>query len=287
MTDSEAGELIIHSGRPGQPQIKAVKPGFPLQVDTVPLGQKAADLSPIPGKSWTAPDLDMAFAYVTPGSFQMGSKDGEANEKPVHTVRISRGYWMGKYEVTQQQYESIMGNNPSKVKGSGHPVVNVSWNDCVSFCNKLTDKELCTGRLPQGYEYRLPTEAEWEYAARGGSRGLNTKYAGSNSIGDVAWYHENSGGKTHPVGQKQANELGLYDMSGNVWEWCHDWKGDYSSSSQTDPAGPGTGSGRVNRGGTREHFAWYCRLAFRSSYTPTRPYYTIGFRVVLASPVRR
>jgi formylglycine-generating enzyme required for sulfatase activity len=243
--------------------------------------------APTAGKDWQIPAMELELAYVAPSSFQMGSNnrrtDGTTDEKPIRTVRISRGYWMGKHEVTQQQYQSIMGDNPSKIKGASHPVTSVSWNDAVSYCETLTNRERQASRLPEGYAYRLPTEAEWEYAARGGSHGRNTQYAGSNSIGDVAWYRENSEGKTHPVGQKQANELGLYDMSGNVWEWCHDWYGSYSSVSRTDPTGPDVGSFRANRGGTWEHFAWYCRVAFRSSYSPTRPYYNLGFRVVLAA----
>lgn len=231
--------------------------------------------------------LGMELVYVAPGSFQMGSNDGISIEKPVHTVQISRGYWIGKHEITQQEYESIMGDNPSEFQGARNPVEKVSWNDCVSFCKKLTDQERRAGRLPEGYEYRLPTEAEWEYAARGGSSGRSTKYAGSNSIGDIAWYGDNSGKKTHPVGQKQANELGLYDMSGNVYEWCHDWNGDYSSGSQTDPTGPGTGSDRVSRGGSWYYDASYCRVAGRDYYPPTSTPTNVGFRVVLAPPVRR
>jgi len=194
---------------------------------------------------------------------------------------------MGTYEVTQQQYQSIMGDNPSYIKGASNPVEEVSWNDAVSFCEKLTDRERQASHLPEGYAYRLPTEAEWEYAARGGNRRRDTEFAGSNTIADIAWYHENGGGKTHPVGQKQANELGLYDMSGNVYEWCHDWYGSYLSGSQTDPAGPVTGQSRVNRGGSWANFSHLCRVALRSAYTPTRPFYNLGFRVVLAPSVIR
>jgi len=225
------------------------------------------------------------FVPVVPGSFQMGSNDGESDEKPVHTVRISQEYWMGKHEVTQQQYESIMGSNPSSLKGNSNPVEKVSWNDSVSFCKKLTDQERKAGRLPEGYEYRLPTEAEWEYAARGGKSGWPTTYAGSDTIDDVAWHKDNSGQKTHAVGQKQGNEQGLYDMSGNVYEWCLDWKGDYSSELQIDPVGPGTGSARVLRGGSWRSDALLCRVANRSYYAPTLTGSLFGFRAVLAPPV--
>jgi formylglycine-generating enzyme required for sulfatase activity len=242
---------------------------------------------PVSRKNWQIPVLGIELAYVAPGSFQMGSNDGDEDEQPVHRVGINQGYWIGKHEVTQQQYQSIMDSNPSSFMGDNNPVVNVSWNDSAAFCKKLTDQERRASRLPQGYEYRLPTEAEWEYAARGGSRGRDTKYSGSDKVDQVAWYDENSGSKTHPVGQKQANELGLYDMSGNVWEWCLDRKGDYSSGPQADPVGPGTGPGRVDRGGSWLGGASYCRVANRHSIAPTNTGIGLGFRVVLAPPVPR
>jgi len=232
-------------------------------------------------------EISMPLVPVAPGSFQMGSIDGDDDEKPIHTVRISREYWMGKYEVTQRQYQSLMGYNPSVFEGNNNPVEEVNWHDAVSFCKKLTDQERRAGRLPEGYEYRLPTEAEWEYAARGGSHGHNTKYAGSNSLDDVAWCRDNSENKTHPVGQKQANELGLYDMSGNVYEWCHDWYGSYSSGSHTDPVGPGTGRGRVSRGGWCGTSVSVFRISSRSHNRPSYMNVVLGFRAVLAPPVRK
>jgi formylglycine-generating enzyme required for sulfatase activity len=271
--DTPSTEQIVQ-----EPARKEVAPKEPVSLE---------EKLPVSGKDWQIPALGMELAYVAPGSFQMGSNDGHDNEKPIHTVRISQEYWVGKYEVTQQQYQSIMGNNPSNFKGTSNPVEKVSWNDSVSFCKKLTDQERRAGRLPEGYVYRLPTEAEWEYAARGGSRGRDTQFAGSNTIGDVAWYKDNSGSKTLPVGQKQANELGLYDMSGNVWEWCQDWWERYSSGSQTDPVGPGKGSRRVLRGGCWRDPASLCRVAIRGIGTPTRAYDILGFRVVLAPPVGR
>ena len=163
------------------------------------------------------------MVFVQGGSFQMGSNNGQSDEKPVHSVTVS-DFYIVKYEVTQKEWRDIMGSNPSKWKGDNLPVEKVSWDDVQTFIKKLNAKT--------GLNYRLPTEAEWEYAARGGNKSNGYKYSGSNDIGSVAWYASNSGSKTHSVGQKKPNELGIYDMTGNVWEWCNDWYGDYSSSSQ-------------------------------------------------------
>jgi formylglycine-generating enzyme required for sulfatase activity len=226
----------------------------------------------------------MALLPVEAGSFQMGSNDGDSDEKPVHTVLISKAFWLGKYEVTQAEYEKLIGQNPSCFKGANNPVEEVSWHDAVAFCQKLTERERAVGRVPEGYVYRLPTEAEWEYAARGGSKSRGYTYAGSNDIEAMAWYDKNSGNKTHPVGGKQANELGLHDMSGNVWEWCHDRydSGYYGKSPGSDPRGPGSGSIRVFRGGSWGSGASGCRSADRGSSDPANADYYLGFRVVLA-----
>lgn len=186
------------------------------------------------------------MVYVSGGTFTMGGtseqgSDAESDEKPTHNVTLS-SYYICKYEVTQALWRAVMGSNPSYFKGDNLPVECVSWNDCQTFINRLNSY---TGR-----NFRLPTEAEWEFAARGGNYSRHYKYSGSNYIGDVAWYDNNSGNRTHPVGTKQPNELGLYDMSGNVYEWCSDWYGSYSSYSQSDPTGPNSGSGRVERGGS-------------------------------------
>ena len=166
-----------------------------------------------------------------------------------------------------------MGSNPSNFKGSRRPVEKVSWEDCQTFITKLNQ---LTGR-----SFRLPTEAEWEYAARGGNRSNSYKYAGGSSIGDVAWYYDNIGNQTHDVGGKRANELGLYDMAGNVWEWCQDWYGSYSSGSQTNPRGASSGSGRVSRGGSWFSYAGSCRVSGRSSLTPTIRDFILGLRLAL------
>ena len=167
-----------------------------------------------------------------------------------------------------------MSSNPSNFKGDNLPVECVSWNDCQTFINRLnsyTDRN-----------FRLPTEAEWEFAARGGNYSRHYKYSGSNYISDVAWYDGNSGNRTHPVGTKQANELDLYDMSGNVWEWCSDWYGSYSSYSQNDPTGPNSGSNRVGRGGSWYGSAWFCRWSNRGDITPGSRYDGLGLRLVLS-----
>jgi formylglycine-generating enzyme required for sulfatase activity len=202
---------------------------------------------------------------VEGGTFTMGCTSEQGgdcydDEKPTHQVTVS-SFQIGKYEVTQAQWRAVMGNNPSHFSGCDNcPVENVSWNNVQDFIRKLNQQT--------GKRYRLPTEAEWEFAARGGNKSKGHKYSGGNNLNSVAWYDDNSGSKTHPVGQKQANELGIYDMSGNVWEWCEDWYGDYSSSPQTNPKGPSYGSRRVLRGGSWYSDAKYCRVSNRVSNYP-------------------
>ena len=196
---------------------------------------------------------------VEGGTFTMGATSEQGGdawdpEKPTRSVTLS-SFYLCKYEVTQALWRAVMGENPSEFKSNNLPVECVSWDDCQTFISRLNN---LTGK-----KFRLPTEAEWEYAARGGKRSRSYKYSGSNGLSDVAWYEDNSGGMPHPVGSKNPNELGLYDMSGNVWEWCSDWYGTYSSSSQTNPTGPSSGAVRVKRGG-----GWYgskriCRSSCR------------------------
>lgn len=220
----------------------------------------------------------MEMLEIPTGSFCMGSNNGEADEKPVHRVTINYSFYMGRYEVTQAQWQAVMGNNPSYFKGDlaepfiKLPVEQVSWNDAQSFINKLNE-------LNDGFKYRLPTEAEWEYACRAGTTG---DYAGT--LSEMAWYSENSGTKTHAVGGKQPNAWGLFDMHGNVWEWCQDWYHDSYNGA------PGDGSAwlssseqkyRVLRGGSYwDHFAPILRSAVRNPSTPDLRYSLGGFRVV-------
>lgn len=247
---------------------------FPVEdVDSIIVETEYAEKTP-----FTVNGVSFNMIAVKGGTFTMGATseqgdDAYSYEKPTHQVTLS-DYCIGETEVTQELWQAVMGSNPSNFTGNlQRPVEKVSWNDCQEFIKKLNQ---LTGKT-----FRLPTEAEWEYAARGGSQSKGYKYAGSNTIGDVAWYTSNSSSTTHPVKQKQANELGLYDMSGNVWEWCQDWYDSYSSTPQTNPAGPSSGSSRVLRGGSWSSFAWYCRVSFRNYYTPTNRYYSLGLRLAL------
>ena len=214
--------------------------------------------------------LDLDMIWIKPGTF---TRSG-------YNVTLSKGFWLGKYEVTQAQYEAVMGTNPSYFKGSDLPVECVTWHNATNFCAKLNAQEKAAGRLPSGYEYTLPTEAQWEYACRAGTTGdYNVNGA---TLSDLGWYADNSNSKTHPVGQKKPNAWGLYDMHGNVWEWCLDWYGDYPSSAVTDPKGPSSGSDRVIRGGGWSGNANRCRSAYRNLNYPGFGYGHIGFRVALA-----
>ncbi|MBA7547094.1 Formylglycine-generating enzyme [subsurface metagenome] len=244
--------------------------------------------------------VDSNLVLARGGSFRMGSSEYDI-EKPVHSVTVS-SFYMGKYEVTQKEWREVMGSGvrqqrdkanpdwPLRGEGDNNPMYYVSWNEAVEYCNKLSRKEGLTPCYSgsgnsrrcnfSASGYRLPTEAEWEYAARGGNSSRGYTYAGGNSISSLGWYDDNSNSKTHPVGQKKANELGLYDMSGNVWEWCWDWKGSYSSGSRTDPTGPSSGSHRMIRGGGWDRGSRACRSANRLFSTPSRRGGSLGFRVV-------
>jgi len=251
-----------------------------------------------------------AMVYVPGGSFQMGN-GSDGSYGPVHTVTLS-GFYMGKYQVTQALYRAVMGSNPSsfssnpasgEVQGM-HPVEQVSWYDAIEFCNALSLKEglspyysidkvnkdpnnsnsydnmkWTVTRNSAATGYRLPTEAQWEYAAKGGNGTPgNYTYSGSNNIDEVAWYGSTYG--THEVGKNAPNGLGIYDMSGNVWEWCWDWYGGYTSGAQTDPVGPSAGAYRVIRGGSWNTDAVLTRSVNRYYYYPNNRYYNIGFRLV-------
>ena len=222
--------------------------------------------------------ISIEMVKVEAGSFNMGATpEMQAPyevEKPVHRVTLTNNYYIGKYEVTQALWQAVMGSNPSYFKGDDLPVEQVSWNDCQDFISKLN--------AMTGKRFRLPSEAEWEYAARDGKKSRGYQYSGSNTLGDVAWYEGNSGSKTHAVGTKQPNELGIYDMTGNVYEWCQDWYGSYSSSPQTNPIGAVSGSSRVDRGGSWFFTAKHCRSSYRFNLTPGYRLNFLGLRLVLS-----
>ena len=222
--------------------------------------------------------ISIDMVRVEAGTFTMGAtpemKDPYKDEKPTHQVTLTNDYYIGKYEVTQALWKAVMGKRPSYFKGDNLPVEQVSWEDCQKFISKLNS---ITGK-----NFHLPTEAEWEYAARGGKKSMGYQYSGSNNLSDVAWYNGNSGNKTHVVGSKQANELGIYDMSGNVWEWCQDLFGSYGSSPLINPTGATSGAFRVNRGGGWYYDAWDCRSSYRLVRTPDFYCNNLGFRLVLS-----
>ena len=213
-------------------------------------------------QTFTAGGVSFTMVAVEGGTFQMGAPDSDTDaetyEKPQHAVTLS-DFYIGETEVTQALWKAVTGSNPSNIVGDKLPVEKVSWEDCQAFITKLN--------AMTGQTFRLPTEAEWEYAARGGKKSQGCMYSGSNDIDLVAWYFDNSV-NTHEVGTKAANELGLFDMSGNVYEWCQDWYGDYSSEAQTNPTGSETGSYRVLRGGGCGYFAWFCRVSYRNGNCP-------------------
>jgi formylglycine-generating enzyme required for sulfatase activity len=233
--------------------------------------------------------IGMKLVLIPKGTFMMGSpksEQGRDDDETQHEVTISEDYYLGVFEVTQAQYEKVIGTNPSyfqraKVadQNADLPVESVSWDDAVEFCKRLSDlpEEKKAGRV-----YRLPTEAEWEFACRAGSTTAYSFGASSKSLGDYAWFGENSGRQTHPVGEKKANAWGLYDMHGNVWELCSDWYGEYPKGAVSDPSGPNEGSYRVIRGGGWNDEAADCRSANRARIVPSDRSINLGFRVALS-----
>ena len=281
---------------------------------------------PTLGESWTVPDLGLVLMPIKAGSFMMGSpatEEDRGKDEAQHKVTLTKSYWLGKYEVTQGEFAAFVRATGHKTTpesggyayvfeggkyekktgalwrtvypGDKRPVVCISWTDAMAFCAWLTDRERGAGRLPSGYEYRLPTECEWEYACRSGTQtafayGASLSSRQANFDGDYPYGGGVKGpdlGKTVDVGSYKPNGWGLYDMHGNVWEWCLDWYGDYPAGPATDPVGPRTGSYRVNRGGGWFNSAGICRAAFRGRGDPARPGTDLGFRVALAPAVQR
>ena len=225
--------------------------------------------------------IGMEFVLIPAGAFNMGAdmnfENAHYDEVPVHRISITKAFYLGKFEVTQAQWMAVMGRNPSRFKGQSNPVEQVSWDDAQAFIRKLNQME--------GHNrYRLPTEAEWEYAARAVSESTYSFGDDAVLMGRYAWYYDNSGLTTHPVGQKESNSFGLYDMHGNVWEWVQDWYGDtyYQSSPPSAPVGPPSGLFRVCRGGSWCNFAGDCSSARRNHGSPSFGHEENGFRVLLS-----
>jgi formylglycine-generating enzyme required for sulfatase activity len=254
-----------------------------LRVAAVVLGSVRAGAEvPEIGKNHVVPEVGIELVWIEPGSFLMGSPPEEGGRDKAEGVQrrvtLSQGFWIGKTEVTQREYESVTGVNPSRFKevGPDAPVERVSWVDAMAYCEKLTERQ--AGRLPEGYAFNLPTEAQWEYACRAGSTEAYPGY-----LDAMAWYEENSGETTHAVAQKKPNAWGLHDMAGNVLEWCFDWYGEYGFQAETDPTGPSFGHFRMARGGSWRVGAEVCRSAARAGGSAGRRDYTIGFRVALST----
>jgi formylglycine-generating enzyme required for sulfatase activity len=267
------GDLIMGTGAPIE--LKPLQEGVDASLTIV----ETLELVPLP---------DMA--YLKAATFRMGSpleeQDRDLDEDPMTEVIFPMGFWMGKHEVTQREYERVMGSNPSWFKGDPRrPVEQVSWNDAMLFCAILTEIERAAGRLSTSFAYRLPTEAEFEFACRAGtstrfSHGDDPDYS---QLGEHAWYDGNSGATSHPVGERKENQFGLSDMHGNVWEWCLDWyQSRYPGGTVATPIGPASGAARVFRGGGWDYVGASCRSAYRNNVTPSRRMSYVGFRLVLA-----
>ena len=237
---------------------------------------------PMPGTDYAVEELGVKMIWVPAGAFLMGSPvtetDRDQAEGPQTRVTISRGFWLGRTEVTQTQYEALTGENPSAFKDAGPdaPVEHVSWIMAIAYCRELTEREREAGRLSGEYEYTLPTEAEWEYVQRAGT---TTEYGRSPDV--MGWIESNSGGTTHPVAQKEPNPWGFYDLTGNVLEWCYDWYGPYAGGEVTDPIGPKRGHYRMARGGCWRMGGEIARSAARAGGSAGRVDYTLGFRLAL------
>jgi formylglycine-generating enzyme required for sulfatase activity len=241
--------------------------------DPTPAAKTGKESSPRPGDVLTLslrPGVEMKFVWIPPDEFQMGSDNKNDWEKPVHRVTLTKGFYMGVFTVTQSQWRAVMNDNPSHFRGDDRPVEKVSWDDCQEFCQKM--------RQLTGKSIRLPTEAEWEYACRAGT---TTDYNGDGeeALRKVGWYNGNSDKQTHPVGKLAPNVWGLYDMHGNVYQWCEDWYGPYSKDDKTDPKGANFGGSRVLRGGSWGTLPGYCRSAPRDWSAPARRYIRCGCRV--------
>ena len=258
---------------PGTPRPKPRTP--PKKVSPAPVNLST---SAVEGKPFAIADLSLEMLWVKPGTFEMGFSD-----KTRHTVTLTQGFHLGKHEVTQSQWGKVMGSNPSRFKGVSRPVEAVSWHSVTSFCDKLTASERAAGRLPARMTYQLPTEAQWEYACRGGTK-TTFSFGDELTAKDANYAYDGFGTglqRTSDVGEYPANGWGFHDMHGNVWEWCADWYGDYPAGAARDPVGPADGSRRVLRGGSWNNTANIARSAYRNRSEPAGSYFLLGFRLSL------
>jgi formylglycine-generating enzyme required for sulfatase activity len=267
-------ELLGYTPPPSPPVQSPKQP----QATIIPSPIKPQTSPAVSGSDFRDTKVGVDMVFVQGGTFMMGATSEQGDEcfeceRPIHEVTL-RDFYIGKYPVTQKEWIAVMGSNPSEFKDDlSRPVEQVSWDDAQEFIKKLNSMA--------GKQYRLPTDAEWEYAARGGAGSRGFKYAGSNNINKVAWYEVSRGDKTHPVGSKAPNELGIYDMSGNVWEWVNDWYGNYTAGAATNPIGPASGIFRVGRGGSWGDEARLCWVSYRKFFNPAFRWGIIGFRLVL------
>ena len=283
--ESEEGMIKLKASAPSNLQITLTKEATTRQQSTV--AQPAVAQQPVVQTPVTNGDIisiplkdgiSIDMVRVQAGTFTMGAtpemKSPYDDEKPKHRVTLTNDYYIGKYEVTQALWKAVMGDNPSKFKGENLPVEQVSWNDCQIFIGKLNN---ITGKT-----FRLPTEAEWEYAARGGKKSKGYRFSGSKDPYEVAWYISNSENKSHPIGSRQANELNIYDMSGNVSEWCQDTYSKYEKTSQINPIGASNELNRVIRGGSWIDNGWHCHSSDRGAQSPDWSHSSLGFRLALS-----
>ena len=281
MAEKLVAEAMRQQSAPAVPTMPTEAPKPMVKTDPVPAPAFSADRGMEGSRAGEVRDYGgIEMVWCPPGEFLMGSPEDEADsldDETQHRVTLTRGFWMAKTETTQGQWERVMGENPSAFEGEDLPVENVSWDDVQGWLEKMNE----TTPLPSGWKWALPTEAQWEYACRAG-----TESAFAGYLDEMAWYDENSGSTTNPVGTKKANAWGLHDMHGNVWEWCSDWYGDYSSGSSSDPTGATTGVGRVIRGGSWNLGARGCRSAYRHWNAPGFRLSVLGFRPALVPSVR-
>ncbi|MBF0225985.1 MAG: formylglycine-generating enzyme family protein [Desulfobacterales bacterium] len=237
------------------------------KIESDTLNVPAVEIIPLLKKNY------LPMIFIPNGEFIMGNNDGNDDEFPAHPVHIMRSFYMSAWPITQEQWEIIMGQNPSRFVGEKHPVENISWEEANLFIDKLNKMLTVDG-------FRLPTEAEWEYSCRAGSKASYCFGNDINLLKDYAWYYDNSNGHPQTVGQLKPNAWGVHDMHGNVWEWCDDWYGEYPSDLMIDPNGPLTGTNKVSRGGSWLNYARSCQAGYRSYYSPQNRGNGIGFRIV-------